>query len=131
MQKQQETSAQTSNRTTYSWCFYAFNFREVIRDNNDTHCGLNQRCAQLNVAVGGAVNTQMPGQAENLVDKLQNDPDIEGDIDYENDWKLITMFIGGNDLCRSCQNEVTSAHTLILLSDVCRLQRQTNLGDTK
>ena len=109
----------------------ALYYREVIRDNNDTHCGLNQRCAQLNVAVGGAVNTQMPGQAENLVDKLQNDPDIEGDIDYENDWKLITMFIGGNDLCRSCQNEVTSANTLILLSDVCRLKLPTNLGDTK
>ena len=97
--------------------FDDLHFREVIRDNNDTHCGLNQRCAQLNVAVGGAVNTQMPGQAENLVEKLQNDPDIEGDIDYENDWKLITMFIGGNDLCRSCQNEVsskkTSLHTII------------------
>ncbi|XP_014116844.1 PREDICTED: phospholipase B1, membrane-associated [Pseudopodoces humilis] len=27
-------------------------------------------------------------------------------IDFQNDWKLITLFIGGNDLCKFCENPV-------------------------
>ena len=36
--------------TGWSWS------REVIRDQNDTHCSNNMECSQLNVAVPGAVN---------------------------------------------------------------------------
>ena len=36
--------------TGWSWS------REVIRDQNDTHCGNAMQCSQLNVAVPGAVN---------------------------------------------------------------------------
>ena len=43
----------------------------------------------------------MPGQAELLVDRLRSDPKV----DFENDWKLITIFIGGNDLCDYCNDE--------------------------
>ncbi len=28
------------------------------------------------------------------------------DIDIENDWKVITLWIGGNDLCDFCNDEV-------------------------
>ncbi len=28
------------------------------------------------------------------------------DVDFENDWKLVTLFIGGNDLCEYCFDEV-------------------------
>ena len=28
-------------------------------------------------------------------------------VDFENDWKLVTLFIGGNDLCAFCKDEVT------------------------
>ena len=52
------------------------------------------------------VNLGMPGQAENLVEKMQDPNAVEGDVDFQNDWKVVTLFIGGNDLCRTCQNEV-------------------------
>ena len=41
----------------------------------------------------------MPEQARKLVDKMKNDPNV----DFENDWKMVTIFIGGNDLCRYCK----------------------------
>lgn len=27
------------------------------------------------------------------------------EYDYENDWKLLTMFVGGLDLCFACEDE--------------------------
>ena len=42
-------------------------------------------------------------QAEYLVDKMKKDKTV----DFENDWKLVTLFIGGNDLCAFCKDEVT------------------------
>ncbi len=44
----------------------------------------------------------MPGQAEDLVSKLNADQLV----DMQNDWKLITLFIGGNDLCQYCDDRV-------------------------
>lgn len=29
-------------------------------------------------------------------------------INFESDWKLITVFIGGNDLCDHCYNSVST-----------------------
>ncbi|XP_033633304.1 phospholipase B1, membrane-associated-like [Asterias rubens] len=57
--------------------------------------------AAMNLAVPGAVSLDIPLQAERLVEKMQNDVTI----DYEKDWKLITIFIGGNDLCAVCRNK--------------------------
>ena len=28
-------------------------------------------------------------------------------VDFENDWKLVTLFIGGNDLCQYCNDRVS------------------------
>ncbi|XP_033106390.1 phospholipase B1, membrane-associated-like [Anneissia japonica] len=42
----------------------------------------------------------MPIQARRLIDKMKNHPSV----DFENDWKLVTLFIGGNDLCQYCDN---------------------------
>lgn len=39
-------------------------------------------------------------------------------IDFENDWKIITVFIGGNDLCASC-NDLVSPQPLALGKDFC------------
>ncbi|XP_061115105.1 phospholipase B1, membrane-associated-like [Conger conger] len=58
--------------------------------------------AFLNQAVPGANSRDMPGQARILVDKMKNDLRI----DFQNDWKVITMFIGGNDLCDFCTDSV-------------------------
>lgn len=41
----------------------------------------------------------MPLQAETLVQKMKDDPNI----DIANDWKMVTIFIGGNDLCLACR----------------------------
>ena len=52
----------------------------------------------------------MPRQAQNLVNKMQNDPNV----DYANDWKVVTLFIGGNDLCDYC-NDAVLIHIQIML----------------
>lgn len=42
-----------------------------------------------------------PYQADQLIQRFKDDR-----IDYNNDWKLITLFVGGNDLCQYCFNQV-------------------------
>ncbi|KAK3578735.1 hypothetical protein CHS0354_010116 [Potamilus streckersoni] len=42
----------------------------------------------------------MPGQADELIARLKSWPGIN----FHNDWKVITLFIGGNDLCDYCNN---------------------------
>ena len=39
-------------------------------------------------------------QARRLVERMKQ----MKDIDFQNDWKLVTLFIGGNDLCRFCKD---------------------------
>ncbi|KAI1240634.1 Phospholipase B1, partial [Lamprotornis superbus] len=58
--------------------------------------------AAFNQAVAGAHAEGVPEQARKLVDLMKNDTRI----DFQNDWKLITVFIGGNDLCQFCQDPV-------------------------
>ena len=55
----------------------------------------------LNVAVSGDEANNMPGQVEVLVDRLRRDKSV----DFENDWKLVNLFIGGNDLCDFCTDK--------------------------
>lgn len=54
----------------------------------------------LNVAEPGGDNRDMPTQSNMIVERMRNDERI----DYDNDWKLISLFVGGNDLCGSCDN---------------------------
>jgi phospholipase B1 len=54
--------------------------------------------AALNVAVDGATSHDLTGQVNMLVDLL-DDPYYPRDA-----WKLLSIFIGGNDLCNSCQD---------------------------
>ena len=79
----------------------------MVLDRNDSHCGNAMYCEQLNVARGGATNRQMKDQAEHLVEKLLDNNKTEDHIDFNNDWKLVTLFIGGNDLCRICNDWVS------------------------
>ena len=44
----------------------------------------------------------MLAQATAMVTKMK----ASTSIDYLNGWKLVTFFIGGNDLCKSCKDEV-------------------------
>lgn len=50
--------------------------------------------AANNLAVSGAVSNDLPKQADQLVNKLQG----------STEWKVITLFIGGNDLCAACSD---------------------------
>ncbi|XP_070285022.1 phospholipase B1, membrane-associated [Myotis yumanensis] len=62
--------------------------------------GTQEETAGLNVAVEGASARDMPAQARDLVARMKNSPEIN----LEKDWKLITLFIGSNDLCHYCEN---------------------------
>ncbi|XP_032353162.1 phospholipase B1, membrane-associated isoform X2 [Camelus ferus] len=62
--------------------------------------GTQEETAGLNVAVEGARAWDMPAQARDLVERMKNSPKIN----LEKDWKLITLFIGSNDLCHYCEN---------------------------
>lgn len=55
----------------------------------------------LNVGFTRAVTGNMMVQTQQLIQRVQNHPKI----DFENDWKLITVLIGYNDVCVfSCDN---------------------------
>ena len=54
--------------------------------------------AKLNIAISGAVAEGMPSQATTLVSRMKEDSSIK----FETDWKLVTLWIGGNDLCAAC-----------------------------
>ncbi|XP_070578250.1 phospholipase B1, membrane-associated-like [Ptychodera flava] len=56
--------------------------------------------ANLNVGVAGARSEHMETHANWLIERLQ-----EHETDYENDWKMVTLFIGGNDLCAWCRDK--------------------------
>ncbi len=54
----------------------------------------------LNVAVSGSFSDSMLLQAKHLVLNMKQ---ASAHINFEEDWKLVTLFIGGNDLCLMCQ----------------------------
>ncbi|XP_074541526.1 phospholipase B1, membrane-associated-like [Halichoeres trimaculatus] len=58
--------------------------------------------AFLNQAVAGAKSKDVPSQVRALVARMKND----SRIDFESDWKVITLFIGGNDICDHCYNSL-------------------------
>uniref|UniRef100_UPI0037E7CE66 phospholipase B1, membrane-associated-like n=1 Tax=Semicossyphus pulcher TaxID=241346 RepID=UPI0037E7CE66 len=57
----------------------------------------------FNVAVSGAKVSGIPGQVRRLIDIMRND----SKVDFKNDWKLVTLFIGGNDLCQYCNDRAS------------------------
>ncbi|KAF8363511.1 hypothetical protein PRIPAC_90434 [Pristionchus pacificus] len=61
--------------------------------------------ARLNAAVPGAVSGDLIGQANDLVRRMKEHPDI----DFITQWKLVHIFIGGNDLCAWCDHQDTEA----------------------
>ncbi|KAK2856052.1 hypothetical protein Q5P01_004787 [Channa striata] len=58
--------------------------------------------AFLNQAVAGAKSRDIPSQVRALVARMKND----SKINFKSDWKVITIFIGGNDLCDYCYNSL-------------------------
>ncbi|KAK5981287.1 hypothetical protein GCK32_017229, partial [Trichostrongylus colubriformis] len=65
--------------------------------------------SKLNMAVPGSEAKDMPVQAQRLVDAMRKHPEIN----ITNDWKLVNIFVGGNDVCRACHDfhaNRTTAH---------------------
>ncbi|XP_073784669.1 phospholipase B1, membrane-associated isoform X1 [Danio rerio] len=62
--------------------------------------GKSKRPNGFNMAVGGAKAQNIPAQARDLITALKESKDV----DFEKDWKLVTLFIGGNDLCQYCHD---------------------------
>uniref|UniRef100_A0A1I8HC09 Phospholipase B1, membrane-associated n=2 Tax=Macrostomum lignano TaxID=282301 RepID=A0A1I8HC09_9PLAT len=56
--------------------------------------------AGFNEAVVGNRAEDMPRQARQLVEKMKKDKKVA----FETDWKLINLFIGGNDVCDHCKD---------------------------
>ncbi|KAJ3196900.1 hypothetical protein HK101_007265 [Irineochytrium annulatum] len=52
----------------------------------------------LNSAQSGAMVQNLLGQLDYVIHKLNHNPDI----DFEKDFKLLSVFIGSNDLCSGC-----------------------------
>lgn len=50
---------------------------------------------EFNTAEIGAISLDLPDLAKVLVERLKKDPRVN----FENDWKLITISIGANDIC--------------------------------
>ncbi|XP_069370810.1 phospholipase B1, membrane-associated-like [Paralichthys olivaceus] len=58
--------------------------------------------AFLNQAVAGAKSKDIPSQVRTLVARMKSD----SRINFKSDWKVITLFIGGNDICDHCYNSL-------------------------
>uniref|UniRef100_A0A914C6N6 Phospholipase B1, membrane-associated n=1 Tax=Acrobeloides nanus TaxID=290746 RepID=A0A914C6N6_9BILA len=58
--------------------------------------------SRFNMATPGAKARLLPQQAQRLLRVLKEHNDS---IDIKNDWKLLNIFVGGNDLCAYCTNE--------------------------
>lgn len=54
--------------------------------------------ARLNMGIPGAKAINLTYEVHELIGELKNPEKY----DWENDWKMLTMFIGGNNLCQFC-----------------------------
>ncbi|XP_026161753.1 phospholipase B1, membrane-associated-like isoform X2 [Mastacembelus armatus] len=67
--------------------------------------GQGNRQTGFNMAVSGAKIAGIPGQVQHLIDTIKKD----STLDFQNDWKLVTLFVGGNDLCQYCNDRVSAS----------------------
>jgi phospholipase B1 len=56
--------------------------------------------SHMNIGQPGARANDMPRQARELVHRLQT----HSEVDFQNDWKFVSIFIGGNDMCGYCHD---------------------------
>ncbi|XP_016303590.1 phospholipase B1, membrane-associated [Sinocyclocheilus anshuiensis] len=65
--------------------------------------GKSKRPNGFNMAVSGAKANNIPAQVRDLITALKDSTKV----DFEKDWKLVTLFIGGNDLCQYCHDRAS------------------------
>nr|XP_019953033.1 PREDICTED: phospholipase B1, membrane-associated-like [Paralichthys olivaceus] len=73
----------------------------------------------FNMAAPGAKTSDIPAQVQALIKAMREDKKVN----FENDWKLVTIFVGGNDLCHYCvdQNNLSPknySHNLMIGLDM-------------
>ncbi|PIO66436.1 hypothetical protein TELCIR_11848 [Teladorsagia circumcincta] len=66
------------------------------------------KVSKLNMAIPGSEAKDMPVQAQRLVDVMRQ----RNEINITNDWKLVNIFVGGNDVCRHCHELHTNRSTV-------------------
>jgi len=79
----------------------------------------NWNVAKLNAGVPGAQSVDLAGQARDLVSKIL----AHSEVNLNEDWKLVNMFIGGNDICAYCHdvaNDPNAPHTAAHFRDNIR-----------
>lgn len=79
-------------------------FNPQLRGYSTGYGNVNSKGSHFNCAVPAARSEKMPEQTGNLIDRLRSSTEI----DFEKDWKLITLFVGGNDLCQYCKDRERS-----------------------
>ncbi|CAF1084675.1 unnamed protein product [Brachionus calyciflorus] len=82
--------------------------KDILRKFNDKIYGASigsgnykSKCAVFNFAQPGKTSWELLSQANEMIDRMNSTKTI----DFLNSWKLITIFIGGNDLCKFCTNK--------------------------
>lgn len=55
--------------------------------------------SMFNVAVSGSTSSDLVNQAQEIILRMKNDPSV----DIDNDWKIVTILSGNNDLCDYCK----------------------------
>ena len=76
--------------------------------------------AAYNFAVSGAVASDLLEQATNLVDRIKSDK-------LNGKWKVVTLFIGGNDLCAMCDDTNTFSAENFYTHILAAIQKLTEL----
>lgn len=61
----------------------------------------------LNAALSGAVSQDLEDEVNYLFEELTTTYNTT--VDFENDWKLATLLIGGNNMCGACRNSSDSS----------------------
>ena len=65
--------------------------------------------ARLDMGIPGAKAINLSYEVSELLKILQNSPDYN----YERDWKMLTLFIGGNNLCQFCVDDKSAPKTFV------------------
>ncbi|KAK6186521.1 hypothetical protein SNE40_008546 [Patella caerulea] len=87
---------------------------------------IKKKNSAFNVADPGNVFMDLTDEAELLISRMQADPNI----DINNDWKLITILIGDNDLCDICDEDGHEAERYIATMEKTLQILQDNLPRT-
>ena len=58
----------------------------------------------------------LPGQADDLIKKMKEMTDKNEEANFEDDWKLLTVFIGLHDTCNACNDPVSLAIVVVVIT---------------